>query len=345
MNGPSRTLISRRRMLMLIAGVALTVGSTGGAIARRQAFEWQGTALGADARLVLVHEDHAAVQAALRLCLAEIERLEAIFSLYRPQSELCRLNRDGLLRYPSLDMMALLRIARAVSEASGGAFDASVQPLWQLYADHFRKHPGDPAGPPELAIERALKHVHFQRIDIDTTKIRIEPGMALTLNGIAQGYITDRVAELLRARGWPDVLIDLGEVRAIGASPLGTPWTAVIQPPAPATVAPIRLALSQHAMATSAGQATVFEASGHHHHLFSPRDGRSAGQLQSVSVLAPDATLADALSTALYVMPREEMRRLIDAFPAIEAWLVEADGRVVQLTPTVPLVASRRLHS
>ena len=88
---------------------------------------------------------------------------------------------------------------------------------------------------------------------------------------------------------------------------------------------------SEPAMATSAGRATVFEASGHHHHLFSPRDGRSAGEFHSVSVAASHATLADALSTALYVMPRNEMPRLLKAFPAVEAWLVEADGSIAHL--------------
>lgn len=344
MSGRSHSMISRRRMLTLIAGAALAVGGIGGAAVRRRAFEWQGTALGADARLVLVHEDHARVQNALHLCLAEIERLEAIFSLYRPESELCRLNREGIVRHPSLDMVALLRTACVVSEASAGAFDVSVQPLWRLHADHFRRNPGNPIGPPPHAIEQTLKHIDFARIDVSAAKIRLEPGMALTLNGIAQGYITDRVAELLRGHGWSDLLIDLGEVRAIGTSPVGAPWMAVIEPPHFAGAAPVRLPVSQRALATSAGQTTVFEASGRHHHLFLPRDGRSAGHYQSVSVAAPDATLADALSTALYVMPREEIPRLIGAFRGVEAWLVEADGRTVYLASSLPSASSPRLQ-
>ena len=277
------------------------------------------------------HDDHAAVQTVLRLCLGEIERLENIFSLYRPHSELTRLNRDGVLRDPSLDMVSLLRVAHRVSEASGGGFDVSVQPLWKLYADHFRRHPGDPVGPPARAIEQTLKHIDFARVGISETAVRIRPGMALTLNGIAQGYITDRIAELLHERGWPDVLINLGEMRAIGLSPVGSSWTAVLDVPDHAPANASRLTLSQRAVATSAGRATAFEASGHHHHLFSPHDGRSAGQFHSVSVAASRATVADALSTALYVMPRQEMPRLIKVFPAVEAWLVAANGRIAHL--------------
>jgi thiamine biosynthesis lipoprotein len=332
MNWPFSTIASRRRVLTLIAGAALAVSSMPVGATGRRAFEWRGIALGADARLVLVHDDKAAVRTALRLCLAEIERLENLFSLYRPTSELSRLNRDGVLRHPSLDMVSLLRIAHTVSQASGGAFDVSVQPLWQLYADHFRRYPGDPAGPPAPDIKKTLEHIDFARICISEIEIRIRPGMALTLNGIAQGYITDRVAELLRARGWPDVLINLGEMRARGVSPVGSPWTAVLDSPVHSPANPSPLILSERAIATSAGRATVFEASGHHHHLFSPRNGRSAGEFYSVSVAAFHAALADALSTALYVMPRDEMPRLIKTFPAVEAWLIAADGSIAHLT-------------
>ena len=337
MSWPFSIIASRRRVLTLIAGAALTAGGvpTSAASKRtfgRRAFEWQGTALGADARLVLVHDDHAAAQRALRLCLDEIERLESLFSLYRPDSELSRLNRDGVLRYPSLDMVSLLRAAHTVSHVSGGAFDVSIQPLWQLYADHFRRYPGDRAGPPAREIKNTLEHIDFARVCISEIEIRIRPGMALTLNGIAQGYITDRVAELLRARGWPDVLINLGEIRATGVSPVGSPWTVLLDSPVHSPANPSPLTLSERAIATSAGRATKFEASGHHHHLFSPRDGRSAGEFYSVSVAASHATLADALSTALYVMPRDEIHRLIKVFPAVEAWLVDANGSIVHLT-------------
>jgi thiamine biosynthesis lipoprotein len=337
MNRPFSNIANRRRVLTLIAGAALTAGGVPASAASRRAFgrrafEWRGTALGADARLVLVHDDHAAAQRALRLCLDEIERLENLFSLYRPDSELSRLNRDGVLRYPSLDMVSLLRVAHTVSQASGGAFDVSVQPLWQLYANHFRQYPGDRAGPPAREIKHTLQHIDFARVRISEMEIRIRPGMALTLNGIAQGYITDRVAELLRARGWPDVLINLGEVRATGVSPVGSPWAVLLDLPVRSPANPSPLTLLGRAIATSAGRATVFEASGHHHHLFSPHDGRSAGEFYSVSVVASHATLADALSTALYVTPRDEMPRLIKAFPAVEAWLVDANGSIEHLT-------------
>jgi FAD:protein FMN transferase len=331
MNPSHRAIVSRRRVLTVIAGAALAAGGLPAGAAWRGAYEWRGVALGADARLVLVDEDQAAAQRALRLCLTEIERLESLFSLYRPHSELCRLNRDGVLRYPSLDMVAVLRIARRVSQASGGAFDVSVQPLWRLYADHFRRHPNDRTGPPAREIEKTLECVDFSRIRVSDAEIRIAPGMALTLNGIAQGYITDRVAALLRGHGWRDVLIDLGEMRAAGTTPAGSPWTAVVRPPIRSSTAPLQVPLSGRAMATSAGRATAFEASGRHHHLFSPRDGRSAGQFHSVSVVAAQAIVADALSTALHVMPRHEMAKLINAFPAAEAWLVDAEGSIAHL--------------
>ena len=155
--------------------------------------------------------------------------------------------------------------------------------------------------------------------------------MAITLNGIAQGYITDRVADLLRARGWHNVLVDLGELRGVGAHPNGRPWTAALisrlDPHHEAAMIP----LSERAIATSSGTATRFETTGRYHHLFSPASGRSVHTYAAVSVAAPRATLADALSTALFVAPRSAAEAMLSKLPGVEAWLWFADRSVKHL--------------
>jgi thiamine biosynthesis lipoprotein len=313
--------IGRRRALTIVAaaaGVALWPGPAGSAGPRR--FEWRGGALGTRARILLHHQDRAAARAAVRACVAEIGRLEREFSLYRADSALHALNRDGHLNAPSQDMRRLLADCARFGALTGGAFDVSVQPLWRLIAEHFAAHPNAAEGPPAAALAVARALVDYRRIEIGPARVTLGPGVALTLNGIAQGYITDRVAEILRARGWTNVLIDLGEIRALDGRPGGGPWTVGLETPGH------HLALDNQAVATSGGGATRFEASGRHHHLLDPSSGTSPNAYRSVTVIAPEAVTADALSTALFLLPRAEAGRVLRAGGGTEAWLIDANG-------------------
>jgi FAD:protein FMN transferase len=323
--------ISRRRALSIIAGVgALLLPRRAGADTL-WLFEWHGTALGAEARIVLYQRDETAATAAIRAAVDEVERLEDEFSLYRPDSALVKLNRDGVLDRPSLDMLRLLQESHRFGELTGGAFDVTVQPLWRLYAAHFANRPDDVDGPSVADLRRTCRRVDFRRIGVAPERITLPPEMAVTLNGIAQGYITDRVAELLRARGWTDVLIDLGELRGLGGHPDGRPWTIGLPDPRRAHAPVAEIPLGQRAAATSAGSGTTFDRAGRYHHLFVPRTGRSAATYSAVTVFAERATVADALSTALSVMPRERAPAVLRRFPGVDAWVVEADGRVERL--------------
>ena len=318
--------IGRRRALTILAagaGAAILPGHPWAGAARR--FAWRGSALGTEARIVLYHHDRAQARAAVRACTAEIARLEREFSLYDAHSALRRLNRDGRLEAPSHDMRRLLAECRRFADLSGGAFDVTVQPLWRLYARHFAAHPEARAGPPPAALAAALALVDYRRVEVTPECVMLGPGMALTLNGIAQGYITDRVAELLRARGWSNVLIDLGEIRALDGRADGHPWTVGLRESGR------ELALDNQALATSAGRGTPFDRSGRHHHLLDPRTGGSRNAYRSVTVMAPRAMTADALSTALFLVPRPRAARLLHAAGPAEAWLAGAEGRIEQL--------------
>ena len=162
-------------------------------------------------------------------------------------------------------------------------------------------------------------------------RIRLAAGMAVTLNGIAQGYITDRIAALLRRRGWSNVLINLGEIRALDGRPDGMPWTVALDRPISLQTDLPVLRVRDCAVATSSGAGTMFDAAGRHHHLFDPWTGRSASACLQVTVVAPRATLADALSTALFVAPPAARSELLRGFAGTECEIVETDGRVTRL--------------
>lgn len=319
-----RTEVTRRRFVAIAATAAATgLAGCGRAFAGQALVEWRGVALGAAASIRLAHPDRVEGRRLLAACVAEIARLEGLFSLYRPDSELCRLNADGALERPCMEMVELLSRAAAVSAASGGAFDVTVQPLWRLYRDHFQRADADAAGP---AVARVLPLVGWRGVMVTPDRIAFaHPGMAVTLNGIAQGYVTDRVAALLRAAGMSSVLIDLGEARALGGRPDGTAWRVGLAAPGAGRIA-TRLDLRDTALATSGGYGTLFDAAGRHSHLIEPRSGRTAPARRSVSVLAPEATVADAASTALALLPESAAPNLLRQLGAEAAYVQDAAG-------------------
>lgn len=317
--------LTRRRF------IAISAAAAGGAALGRPAsaaslHTWRGVALGAAASIRLAHPDDAEARRLIDACVAEITRLERIFSLYDDRSALVRLNADGRLELPPLELVELLARAAAVSAATDGAFDATVQPLWRRYADHFAVAEADPAGPD---LRHVLTLVDWRGVRVAPAEISFDrPGMAVTLNGIAQGYVTDVIAGLLHREGMTRVLVDLGELRALGTHPDGHPWRVGLADPAdPARIA-LRTPLSDMALATSGGYGTRFEPSGRYNHLMDPRSGRCAPANRSVSVIAKDATTADAASTALSLLPLAEAPEVLRRLGASRAFVLGPDGPV-----------------
>ncbi len=261
---------------------------------------WRGTALGAQASLTILHWDEAEARHLISRALAELARLEAVFSLYRADSALSRLNRDGALSGPPLDLVRLLHTARRWSERTGGAFDVTVQPLWRLYAEHFAVPGTDPDGPPAQAISAARALVDYRALEVETGRIALaRPGMAITLNGVAQGYITDRIADLLRTEGLRNILIDLGEIQALGEPRTGQLWRIGLANPRNAGDLLETIKVTDRAVATSAANGTILDPGGRVQHIFNPRSGASGAGYLAATVVARRAADADALSTAL----------------------------------------------
>lgn len=299
--------------------------------AGRQLRIWRGVALGADAMLQLHHPDPAEADRLIDTCLTEVSRLEGIFSLYREDSALRRLNRDGRLDAPPIELVELMGRAQQFSRLTAGAFDVTVQPLWDLYASHFSVPDPDPSGPSRAAIAATLARVGHEALEIDSARTSFaKPDMSVTLNGIAQGYITDRVVDLLRRGGIDRSLVDMGETRAIGARPSGGPWVIGLEDPtAPGRVAE-QIGIENRAVATSGGYGTQFDRDGRFNHLFDPATGGTSWRYLSVSVIAPDATTADALSTGFSLMPLDSVKSVLSAL-GLRAHLVMADASGVWL--------------
>ena len=303
----------------------------------RIAHDWRGIALGARASITLCHDDPVKARKLLRRCVAEIARLENAFSLYRSGSEITRLNRQGFLQHPTPDFLHLLSAARGFGDLTDGAFDPTVQPLWTLYANHFARPGAHSGGPDGSSIDRAVTLVDFRKLAITAARVDFERrGMGITLNGIAQGYITDRVVELLRNEGLDNVLVDLGEIRGLGNHADGRPWTIGLEDPYAASRAGETLRIENAAVASSAGSATRFDEHGRHHHLFDPRSGTSTTRYVGVTVIAPTATTADALSTAFASMDIADVKAALAHFPEVTARMTTGAGDVVTLSEPAP---------
>ncbi|MCL4068039.1 FAD:protein FMN transferase [Pseudomonas sp. GX19020] len=289
-----------RRRFIAISAVAASLPA---ALVARPTQHWTGQALGARASIRLDHPDAEAITAR---CLAEIERLENILSLYREGSALSRLNREALLEAPPFELLDCLARAHAVHHATGGLFDVTLQPLWALWAETAV------AGRCPSLLERraALALSGMERVELSPERISMSRGMAITLNGIGQGYVADRVAMLLEAEGLTHILIDTGEHRAVGSRPDGSAWP--IRAPGRNDTIP----LAARALATSAPLGTAFDAAGQDGHILDPRTGAPvASPFASVTISAPTAALADALATAACLTKDEAgLRDLLSAF-------------------------------
>jgi thiamine biosynthesis lipoprotein len=323
----------RRRFLTILAaagGWSLPRVASAGRAGSPSLYSWRGTALGADAAIEFFGVDADAARGMLAACVGEIRRVEALFSTFRPDSVLARLNRDGRLEQAPAAFLKLIGTALEFAELTNGFFDPTVQPLWDLYAGHFAAAGADAGGPASPALERTRALVDFRRVTVSGRTVAFAgDGTAVTLNGMAQGYLTDRITAVLKAAGVTSALIETGEIYALGRHIFGRPWRVGLRDATAPTRLARTVALADRAIATSAAYGTPFEPTGRHHHLFDPFTGRSAGNYRSVSVASGTATAADALSTALYAMPLGHAFDLIDLLDGVQVWFTLPDGRTI----------------
>jgi thiamine biosynthesis lipoprotein len=286
-------------------GFALGAAAAAGGLAaappgRAAEAVWRGTALGGAAVIRLRGEGDAA-RAALAEAVGEIARLEALFSLADPASQLSRLNRDGALAAPARDLRAALMAAERWRATTWGAFEPSVQPLWRA---RFEGRGAEAA--------RAL--VGPGRLTVAPAALRLAPGAAMTLNGIAQGTIADRVAALLARRGFADVVADAGELRLSGPRrPVELPELG------------LRLRLSEGAVAVSRPGALRFADGGGH--ILAP-DG-APERWVAVAAVASCAEDADALSTAAAVSAPDCIAAMAER-PGVALFARGPDGRTLR---------------
>jgi thiamine biosynthesis lipoprotein len=328
----TRTLSRRRFVRISAAAAGLSLLPSGRpSDADTAPITWRGTMLGAIATMEIHHKNRREAEGLISVACAEARRLERLFSMYLEDSSLVELNRTGILVDPAAEMVDLLSISQRYAELTGGLFDPTVQPLWNLYADHFSRDNPDPAGPSPAAIKAALARVGYNRLSVDRDRIVMPRGMAVTLNGIAQGYVTDKMVDLLRSHGVTHSLVDMGETRAIGSRPDGRPWEVGVADPDIVGRTEAMLPIIDRAVATSGAYGFRFDPQGRFNHLFDPRTGGCADRYRSVTTVSRNATTADALTKPFSLMPEERIRSLLPHVDIERVHLINAAGRPFDL--------------
>jgi thiamine biosynthesis lipoprotein len=291
-------------------------------------------ALGTDVSLMVLHADQKTADAALDAALKELYQVEDILSIYRPHSQISRLNRYGKLEHPHAHFSAVLKASQEMAQLTGGKFDVSVQPLWELYSEAKKKN----VLPSESEIETARARVDYRGIKVNPASITLQrPGMRITFNGIAQGYAADRVMSVVRQFGIEHALLDTGEITSAGHKLDGSAFRAGIQHPRNPGAFIGVCRLDGRALATSGDYATYFSHDFVYNHIFDPATGRSPREFSSITTLAPSGMLADALSTAVFVLGKDEGIKLVESTQNCDALMVLKSGAMLH-TKGFPLV-------
>lgn len=273
------------------------------------------------------------IKGAIADAFARIADVDRLMSLYKQDSEVSRLNRDGKI-VASPDTLAVVKKALEVSDWSGGAFDITVPPILRLWKDAAKR--GQPPTDAELREACSLVGYRSVAVEAKTGEIALlKKGVTLDLGGLAPGYAVDTAAEAFRRKGIADFMIEAGgEVYCGGQRDDKTPWRIGVQDPRSERDAPklldIILGLSDIAVATS-GNYEQFVVIGEKRfsHIVDPRTGRTAEGVPGATIIAPDCMTADALATAVSVLGVEKGMAVIESLPGVEALLVTVnEGRL-----------------
>lgn len=290
-------------------------------------------AMGGELRLTAWTSDRVVADAAFDEALAEFSRLDRLLSVWQEGSDVSRLNAAaGDHAVPvATETLEILQAAIRISEWTGGKFDVTfgaLSGLWRFDHDQDNRIP-DPA-----AVARQLPLVGYEMLEIDPgtrTAFLTRRGARVHLGGIGKGYAVDRAAAIFRSHGLHDFLIQSGGDLYVAGRRGDRPWRVGIRDPrGPADRIFASLNLSEGTFSTSGDYERAFIQDGRrYHHLLDPDHGAPAAGCRSVTIVAASATVADGLSTGVFIMGPESGLALVERLPGVEAVIVTADNEVL----------------
>ncbi len=306
-----------KRRIFLSGALGLSVAGAGALWlqlkqdGKLQSYTAAGIAFGTTISMQVLHHDASLAHAALDAAMAAVKQVDALMSLHRADSQLSQLNQHGRFNQPDARFVHVLQTAQELAARTDGAFDVTVQPLWDAPAS-----------------DKVLALVDWRKLSVSSERIVLsQQGMAVTLNGLAQGYGVDQALRALQQHGIQHALLDTGEFGTLGQRADGSAWTLGIRDPRHTDKLAQVLAIDGRRMATSGDYETRFSEDFKRHHIFDPHSGNSPTELASVTVLAPTGLLADGLSTAFMVMGAQRSLALAAQFDAVDVLCIDKQGK------------------
>jgi thiamine biosynthesis lipoprotein len=310
-------------------GLVLVSAGCFATAAQAEWFQREAAIMGTRIAVELWAEDADAGEEAIEAVLSEMRRVDALMSHYKPDSELSRINQGAALGPVQVapELSALIERALQLSRLTDGAFDITYASVGYLY--DYRRH----VRPSESQIESGLGAVNWHLVEVDREASTVRfarDGVRIDLGGIAKGYAVDQAIGQLRSRGIAHAIVTAGGDSRIIGDRFGRPWIVGIRHPDDADRVIVRMPVVDEAVSTSGDYERYFDEGGaRYHHIIDPRTGRSAGEVRSVTLIGPDATTTDGLSTSVFVLGPERGLELVGRMAGIDAVIVRRDGKVL----------------
>jgi len=273
-------------------------------------------------------DDPAQAPVLTALAMAEIDRIENSMSTYIEGTEMWRVNAEAAVKpvVVSRELFDLIRKSLELSEFTEGAFDITYDSVGSKYDFHSNERPDD------AAIDAALSKINFKLVELDESELSVrflQEGVRINLGGIAKGYTVEKVIELMANAGVAHASVTAGGDTRLLGDRRGKPWLFGIRHPDREQAVVTRLPLIDEAISTSGDYERFFIEDGErYHHIINPGSGRPTKGIRSATVLGPDGTMTDGLSTSVFVSGVAAGIALIERLPGYETVVIEDTGKL-----------------
>lgn len=282
--------------------------------------------MGTHVHVEVWHEAQPVAAAAIASALTELRRIDRLMTPYSTTSDIGQVNASAATRAVPVsdETFNLIATAQTYSALSGGAFDITFAAVGHLYDLRNRVRPS------AQQVAEALPAIGYQQLQLDVAQKTLRftrPRMRIDLGGIAKGYAVDNAAAALRRHGIESALIMAGGDTAVLGNKQGKPWRIGIRDPRNPEALVGALPVVDAAVSTSGDYERFFIQDGvRFHHILDPSTGHSADACRSVTIVGPNATTTDALSTTVFVLGPVKGMALVEQLPGIEAVIIDAKG-------------------
>ncbi|MEA1894953.1 MAG: FAD:protein FMN transferase [Euryarchaeota archaeon] len=281
-----------------------------------------------DVTITVMHPDVSEADRAIGCAFAEVYRIEHLMSCTEEGSEVTRLNDIGSLPNASSDLQYVVTKSVEYSEVTNGSFDITVLPVINLWKERMR------AGSPPTGdeINETLELVNYKNITIGNSSISFsQVSTGITLGGIAKGYAIDRAIEVLKEHHIAHALVNAGgDIRAMGYKTEDESWNVALRNPKNRTEHITVLNLRDMSVATSGNYERYFSEEARASHIIDPKTGYASDELLSATIIAENATDADALATAVFVLGTVDGMELVERLDGVEGLIITHDRRILQ---------------